>query len=191
MNHTNEVTLIETIDADVRRLLERCNDLMRAGDDRPLLTMVGRRLRDQLEDVAELSGSLAALISDDPAVTTRAAMRRGAAAAEPLHAPSRATGTAPAHEPATIVRLKPRLPRGAWRGRGVGAVSKRHEESNENENAAAETAAAAAPSPSATEPSEPVYRLRKAGASEPAAASSSLPRTAGDALDRLTEFFKR
>lgn len=174
MNHANEVTLIETIDADVRRLLERCNDLMRAGDDRPLLTLVGRRLRDRLEDVAELSGSLAALISDDPAVTARAAGPR-----------------VEASEPATIVRLKPRMPRGAWRGRGVGAVSKRHEESNETETAAAEMAAAAAPSPSATAPSEPVYRLRKAGASEPAAASSTMPRSAGEALDRLTEFFSR
>lgn len=188
MNHANEKMLIETIDADVRRLLERCNDLMRAGDDRPLLTIVGRRLRDRLEDVAELSGSLAALISDDPAVATRAAARR--AAAEPLHAPSRATGADLAHEPATIVRLKPRMPRGAWRGRGVGAVSKRHEEPNRNEDAAADAADVAAPSPSAAAPSEPVYRLRKAGASEPAAASASSPRTGGDALDRLTEFFK-
>ena len=187
MNNARELDLIRGIDHDVHQLLERCQALMSAGEERPLLTLVGRKLRDQLRDVALLSDSLAALVSDGSEATT--GRRPASAEAAPVVASLRGTEETSTASPAPVVRLKPRMPRGAWRRRGSGELAQLHigvadEGVTENAVAGEGTVAASAATPAR----EPVFRLRKANAAEapPAAAGALDPR---EGLDRLRDFF--
>ncbi len=185
MDNAREVELIRTIDQDVRQLLDRCSDLMSAGDERPLLTLVGRQLRDRLRGVAELSGLLATLVAEGGEVPSD--RRQLAAGAAVNRSPDRripATVATPTSAP--VIRLKPRMPRGAWRRRGVVVASQRHDAALDG--ADAESVLSGAEEPTNTPVHEPVYRLRKAGVAEPAPVAA-VPHDDRNALDRLRDFF--
>lgn len=180
MDHAREVDLIQSIHRDVHQLLERCSALTRAGDARPLLTLVGERLADQLRGVAELSGSLAALVSDEgrAAVSARRRGRRPGTSDVPPVAQAQTASSAP-----LVIRLKPRMPRGAWRPKGIRVPPERILVGAATPGAMPNEAT----EPSAASECERVVRLRKAGASEP----HQEARRSGDgreALDRLREF---
>ncbi len=185
MDHTREVELILTIDHDVRQLLGRCNDLMSAGDERPLLTHVGRQLRDQLRGVAELSGLLATLVSDGgEAPRGRTQLAAGASANRSRDRREPAAVATPTSAP--VIRLKPRMPRGAWRRRGIVGASQHPVVSIET--AEARPADDETREPTDTPAHEPVYRLRKAGVAEPVPVAAS-GHDDRNALDRLRDFF--
>ena len=193
MDHAREVELIQSLDREVQQLLARSGELVNAGGERPVLTLVGRRLRSQLQDVAALTGALAALLDGEPTARpspTAVAKRRAGSAVRAIGPSSSRTATDGPDQPAPVViRLKPRMPRGAWRSRSGGQLKGIRDESTPLELAAPipENPGVTA---AAVQAREPVYLLRK-GEPTQSAPPADRPSERRDALERLNDFFKR
>ena len=192
MDFARETQLIHTIDHDVQRLLTHVDELSSAGDDRPLLTAVGRTLQQHLHQAAEVIGALAALLPEASAGAPPIERKRVARIGKPrgkrlVHAIASAPSATANPEPTanavpTAPVLRPKRRRPAPSPQPVDGAR----DGDPAVDSPDEAGAAPADSTPATAPTL-VYRLRKAGTKEPQPGPAVRER---DELRRLSGFLQ-